>query len=292
MADESSPELTVENVGPAMNPAGILWGRRAWELLSLVRARSPLVQCITNFVSMDLVANSLLAAGASPAMVHSIHEIDAFTPRCDAIYVNIGTLSESWLPSMRAAASAAVNASRPWILDPVAVSASDFRMDACLGLVALRPAVIRGNPSEILALSSACRFSDSKGVDSSHESTDAVEAAMSLARTSNAIVAVSGAIDYVTDGQRVVDTQNGVPMLQKITATGCAVTALIAAFVAVDPSNPFEATVCALSIFGLAGEMGMDFARGPASLRMTLIDSLHGLDEQNVVSRVIVSPMP
>lgn len=162
MADESSPELTVENVGPAMNPAGILWGRRAWELLSLVRARSPLVQCITNFVSMDLVANSLLAAGASPAMVHSIHEIDAFTPRCDAIYVNIGTLSESWLPSMRAAASAAVNASRPWILDPVAVSASDFRMDACLGLVALRPAVIRGNPSEILALSSACRFSDSK----------------------------------------------------------------------------------------------------------------------------------
>ncbi|KAJ0966571.1 hypothetical protein J5N97_023488 [Dioscorea zingiberensis] len=291
MADESppAPEPADGNVGPARNPVGVFWGGRAWEFLSLVRARSPLVQCITNFVSMDLVANTLLAAGASPAMVHSIHEIEGFTPRCDALYVNVGTLSESWLPSMRAAASAAVGAGRPWVLDPVAVSASDFRMDACLGLVALRPTVIRGNPSEILALSSACRFSDSRGVDSSHESMDAVGAAMSLAEASGATVAVSGAIDYVTDGKQVVGTHNGVAMMQKITATGCAVTALIAAFVAVDPSNTFEATLCALSIFGLAGELGMDLARGPASLRTNMIDSLYGLDEQTVASRVIVS---
>ncbi|CAO2192419.1 unnamed protein product [Urochloa humidicola] len=124
------------------------WGRRAWSLLSAVRARAPLVQCITNLVSMDIAANALLAAGASPAMVHSLREVPDFTPRCDAVYVNVGTLSEDWLPSMRAAASAG----RPWVLDPVAAAASGFRMEACLELLALRPAVVRGNASEILAL--------------------------------------------------------------------------------------------------------------------------------------------
>lgn len=125
-----------------------------------------------------------------------------------------------------------------------------------------------------------------KGVDSSHESTDAVEAAKSLAKSSGCIVAVSGAVDFVTDGQRVVGAQNGVAMMQKITATGCSVTALIAAFVAIDPLHAFEATATALSIFGIAGEIGMDMAKGPASLRVHLIDSLYGLDQDTVVRRV------
>ncbi|XP_074585693.1 hydroxyethylthiazole kinase [Curcuma longa] len=276
--------LTVEIASSA---AG--WGGRAWGLLERVRSRAPLVQCITNFVSMDLTANALLAAGASPAMVHSLREIEDFTPRVDALCVNIGTLSEGWLPSMQAAAAAASRAARPWVLDPVAVSASDFRMEACLGLVALGPTVIRGNPSEIIALSSACRARDSKGVDSSHESLDALESAKSLACRSGSIVAVSGATDYITDGKKVIAAKNGVAMLQKITATGCAVTALIAAFVAVEPSNPLEATACALSIFGLAGELGLEMARGPASLRVHMIDSLHGLNTNAVLSRVKIS---
>lgn len=117
------------------------WSRRAWSLLSAVRARAPLVQCITNLVSMDITANALLAAGASSAMVHSLREVPDFPPRCDAVYVNVGTLSEDWLPSMRAAASAG----RPWVLDPVAAAASVFRMEACLELLALRSAVVRGN---------------------------------------------------------------------------------------------------------------------------------------------------
>jgi hydroxyethylthiazole kinase len=128
----------------------VWWGHRAWSLLSAVRARAPLVQCITNLVSMDIAANVLLAAGASPAMVHSLREVPDFTPRCDAVYVNVGTLSEDWLPSMRAAASAG----RPWVLDPVAAAASGFRMKACLELLSLCPAVVRGNASEILALAS------------------------------------------------------------------------------------------------------------------------------------------
>ncbi|MCL7051233.1 hypothetical protein MKW94_015474 [Papaver nudicaule] len=120
---------------------------------------------------------------------------------------------------------------------------------------------------------------------------DAIEAAKSLATSSGAVVAVSGAVDIITDGQRLVGVHNGVAMLQRITATGCAVTALIAAFVAVNPLHAFEATASALSVFGIAGELGMDMAKGPASLRMHLIDSLHGLDEATVLSRVNISCM-
>lgn len=264
------------------------WGRRAWELLSAVRARAPLVQCITNLVSMDMVANALLAAGASPAMLHCLREVPDFSPRCDAVYINVGTLSEDWLPSMRAAASAG----RPWVFDPVAAAASGFRMEACLSLLALRPAVVRGNASEILALASSSDNSSFKGVDSSHDSADALQAAKALANSSGAVVAVSGAVDFITDGEQVVTASNGVPMMQKITATGCAVTALIAAFVGADPSDALVAAACALAIFGLAGEIGMESAKGPASLRMHLIDALYGLDEQTVTSGVKISLLP
>ncbi|KAJ4956220.1 hypothetical protein NE237_013003 [Protea cynaroides] len=265
-------------------------GQKAWKLLTELRERSPLIQCITNFVSMDLMANTLLAAGASPAMLHSLQEIPDFTPHAHALCINVGTLSPDWLSSMKSAASLATQLGKPWVLDPVAVSASDFRMKACLELIELKPTVIRGNASEILALSNASMGPD-KGVDSSHRSVDAVEAAKSLAQASSAIVAVSGAVDIITDGQQVVGVNNGVAMLQQITATGCAVTALIAAFVAVDSLHAFEATASALSIFGLAGEIGMDMARGPASLRMHLIDSLYGLDQATVFSRVNITNM-
>uniref|UniRef100_A0A0D9Y8G3 Hydroxyethylthiazole kinase n=1 Tax=Oryza glumipatula TaxID=40148 RepID=A0A0D9Y8G3_9ORYZ len=271
------------------------WGRRAWELLSAVRARAPLVHCVTNLVSMDIAANALLAAGASPAMVHSLLEVPEFTPRCDAVCVNVGTLSEGWLPSMRAAASAG----RPWVLDPVAAAASEFRMEACLSLLALRPAVVRGNASEILALASRSLAASSssstttfKGADSTHDSGDALQDAKALARSTGAVIAVSGAVDYVTDGERVVGVSNGVAMMQKITATGCAATALIAAFLAVveEPSDAMAAAACALAVFGLAGEIGMESgAKGPASLRMHLIDALYCLDEQTVTSRVKIS---
>ncbi|KAF5182028.1 hydroxyethylthiazole kinase [Thalictrum thalictroides] len=240
---------------------------------------------------MDLMANTLLAAGASPAMIHTIEEIPDFTPHIDGLCINIGTLSSTWLPSMKAAATLANQLGKPWVLDPVAVSASDFRLKSCLELLNFKPTVIRGNASEILALSSASKGSD-KGVDSSHRSTDAVEAAKSLAKSTGAIVAVSGAVDVITDGQQVVGAHNGVPMMQRITATGCAVTALIAAFLAAEPLHALEATASALSIFGVTGEMGNDLAKGPASLRMHLIDSLHGLDEVAVISRVNITNMP
>ncbi|XP_078440106.1 hydroxyethylthiazole kinase family protein [Wolffia australiana] len=260
------------------------WGARCWELISAMRARSPLIQCITNLVSMDLMANVLLAGGASPAMVHALPEIEDFTPHADALLINIGTLSDAWLPSMTSAAVTSSLTGRPWILDPVAAYVSEFRMAACLSLLKLKPTVIRGNASEIIALSSASRLQGGKGADSSHGSEEAVDAAKDLARSSGAVVAVTGAVDLVTDGRRVVEISNGVPLLQKITATGCAVTALVAAFVAVAPLRAVDATACALSVFGLAGELAMQVSKGPGSLRVNLLDSLHGMDEQTVIS--------
>ncbi|KAI9194580.1 hypothetical protein LWI28_007337 [Acer negundo] len=274
------------------------WGPTVWSHLTALRDRSPLIQCITNFVSMDLVANTLLSAGASPAMIHSLQEFSDFTPHIHALYVNVGTLSPDWLSSMKAAALLANELRKPWVLDPVAAGSSQFRLNACLELLLLKPTVIRGNASEIIALSQAgIDMGPTKGVDSSHESMDAVEAAKFLAEKSGSIVAVSGAVDIICSsksiihGDRLVFVHNGVPMLQKITATGCAVTALIAAFVAAaaDPLHAFDATVSALSVFGIAGEMGMELAKGPASLRMHLIDSLYGLDQPALLSHINIT---
>jgi hydroxyethylthiazole kinase len=131
-----------------------------------------------------------------------------------------------------------------------------------------------------------------QGADSTHDSGDALQDAKALARSTGAVIAVSGAVDYVTDGERVVGVSNGVAMMQKITATGCAATALIAAFLAVveEPSDAMAAAACALAVFGLAGEIGMESgAKGPASLRMHLIDALYCLDVQTVTSRVKIS---
>ncbi|CAI8601932.1 unnamed protein product [Vicia faba] len=267
------------------------WGKRTWNLFSKIRTESPLIQCITNFVSMDLMANTLLSAGASPAMVHSVEEIPDFTPRVSALCVNLGTLSPDSLSAMITAAQICSELGIPWVLDPVAVSASSFRFDACVRLLGFKPTVIRGNASEIIALSSSSKSSSAKGADSTHDSMDAVEAAKLLARTSGAIVAVSGATDIVTDGNQVVGAHNGVALMQKVTATGCSVTALIAAFLALDKTHALDAAVSALAVFGVAGELGMKMAKGPASLRMHLIDALYGLDEATLLSHVNITSL-
>ncbi|KAL2923105.1 Hydroxyethylthiazole kinase [Bienertia sinuspersici] len=266
------------------------WSEKTNDILSKVRQKTPLIQCITNYVSMDLAANTLLAVGASPAMLHALEEIPDFTPQIDALYINVGTLSSTVLQAMKVAAELAVDLGKPWIFDPVAAGCSGFRLRACLDLLLLKPTVVRGNGSEIIALSRAS-LGDTKGADSVHESMDAIEAAKSLAQATGAIVAVTGAVDIVTDGKQVIGANNGVQMMQKITATGCSVTALIAAFVAVDPTHPIEAAAAALSVFGIAGELGMKDAKGPASLRVNLIDSLHGLDQVSILQHAKITPL-
>lgn len=141
---------------------GVEWGQQAWTYMKKLRQEAPLVQCMTNFVSMDIMANVLLSAGASPVMIHSIEEIPEFTPKVNALCVNLGTLTSDWLPAMKKAAMVAIMEGRPWVLDPVAAGATSFRLKACLELLGLNPTVVRGNASEILALFKGSADSTSK----------------------------------------------------------------------------------------------------------------------------------
>ncbi|KAK9833621.1 hypothetical protein WJX74_000869 [Apatococcus lobatus] len=247
---------------------------RAWELWQKVRHQKPLVQCITNFVSMDIMANTLLAAGASPAMAHSAQEVEDFSKLASALLVNVGTLTPDWTDGMQLAAKAAKQNGKPWVLDPVGAGATPFRTKVIMDLVKLQPTMIRGNASEIMAVAGAAV--QTRGVDTSAEVSDALQHAQQLARDLGCIVAVSGAVDKVTDGKRTLSVRNGVEMLTYITAAGCSVTALAAAFISAEPEDPLFATAAALSIFGLSAELGA-LGSGPGSLRVGMMDKLFNM---------------
>ncbi len=246
------------------------------KLLSELRAQPPLVHCITNFVAMNIAANVLLAAGASPAMVHAEEEAGEFAAIAGALTINIGTLSSSWLRGMEAAALAASQSGKPWVLDPVAHYATLFRRAAVDRLLELGPTVIRGNASEIIALSGG--ESQGQGVDSRDGVEQAEESARLLARTHGATVAVTGVVDFVTDGERAAWIEGGSALMPKVTALGCALTCLVGAFTAIRPAAPFEATVAALTTFAVAGEMAASRADGPGSFSPAFLDALAALD--------------
>jgi hydroxyethylthiazole kinase len=256
----------------------------AWMDLQAVRARSPLIQNITNFVSMDVVANCLLALGASPAMVHAEEEVEDFVTIAGAMVVNIGTLSPAWAASMEKAATRAATLGTPWVLDPVGVGATPYRTRIAAGLASLRPSVIRANASEVLALAGTTS-GPTRGVDSSHAAEDAIGAALELARTLRTVVAVTGAVDHVTDGERLLRVRNGHPMMTRVTALGCAASAIVGAFLTVT-DDPLHAAARALAVFGLAGERAAAISTGPGSLRWQLIDQLVALDRAAVQAGV------
>jgi hydroxyethylthiazole kinase len=250
-----------------------------WTGLAAVRERGPLVHNITNYVAMDLSANALLAAGASPAMIHAQEEAADFARIADALVVNIGTLSPPWVEAMHQAADVAADRGIPWVFDPVGVGATPYRTKTGIDLLERRPTVVRGNASEILALAGAAE--GGKGVDSAHQAADAVDAAAELAERTGGVVAVTGATDVVTDGSTTVTVEGGHPMMSRITALGCAASALVGAFAAVG-DDPFAATVSALAVLGVAGERAATAAAGPGSLRWRLLDELHSLDQRTV----------
>jgi hydroxyethylthiazole kinase len=248
----------------------------AYAALERLRAKRPLVHNITNFVAMSVSANVLLALGASPAMVHSVEEVEDFAAISDALVVNIGTLSPDWVTAMRRAAETMVRAAKPWVLDPVGCGATPYRTAAAAGLAELRPTIIRGNASEILSLSGAAGAGP-KGVDSTVGSDSALAAAKSLALATGAVVAVTGATDYATDGRRVVAVEGGDPLMPLSTALGCALSAVTAAFAAVE-TDPLAAAVDALAVFGAAGGEAASRLRGPGHLPAEICDVLYGMD--------------
>src|SRR5215218_4263184 len=180
-------------------------------------ARTPLVHCLTNTVVQTITANALLAAGAAPAMVDAPEEAGDFAAVASAVLVNVGTVHARTAEAMRLAARSAGAAGTPWVLDPVAVGGLVYRTELAAELVGLRPTVVRGNASEVMALAGA--GSGGRGADSAD---DAAKAAAELAARTGGVVAVSGAVDLVTDGRRTVRVGGGSALLTRTTGAGCA----------------------------------------------------------------------
>lgn len=254
-----------------------------WKRLNAVREQAPLVHNITNFVVMNNTANALLALGASPAMIHATDEVEDFVTVSRALVVNIGTLYSEQVAACKLAAARAKAVGVPWVLDPVGAGATPYRRTVAAALARLGPKVIRGNGSEILTLAQATSGSG-RGVDSVDASEAALAAAQRLAVERQTVVAVTGAVDYVTDGVRVAEIHNGDPLMARVTGLGCSATAVIGAFLAVEPEG-FAATLAALAVFGVAGEVAAGWAAGPGSLQVALLDALYTLDEATLEAK-------
>jgi hydroxyethylthiazole kinase len=251
-----------------------------WRTLQGVRERRPLVHVITSFVAADLTANLLLSAGARVVMAQDKAEAEDFVALADALCLNLGILTADRVEPMIAAARFAVELGRPWVLDPVGIGISAERRSLAMRLSGLQPTVIRGNAAEILAMAEG-EEAPIAGVDSSVDSAEALDAAHDLSRSTGALVAVSGPVDYVTDGSRLAAVANGHHLMARVTGVGCALSALMAACCTVE-EDVLAAASHALAILGLAGELAADEASGPASFRTGLIDRLYSLDQDSL----------
>ncbi|SAK62610.1 hydroxyethylthioazole kinase [Caballeronia catudaia] len=249
-----------------------------FSFVSRVRERAPLVHCLTNLVVTNFTANVLLAIGAAPAMVVAREEVGEFAPLANALSVNLGTLDVPQSRAIRAAVDAANGAGKPWVLDPVAVGPLAFRTEFALDLLDARPAAIRGNASEIISLSGGA--ASGRGVDSTAATDAALDAAQILALKTQAIVAVTGETDYVTDGRRTIALSNGSPLMTRVTGVGCALSATVAAFVgtASERGEFWAATVAAIAYSTIAGELAARDAALPGSFAVAYLDRLASLD--------------
>jgi len=260
------------------------------EDLCAVRERAPLVHNVTNFVVMQQTANALLAIGASPIMAHAEAELEELLAFAGALVLNIGTLDAPWISAMERALVAASGRALPVVLDPVGAGASRLRTETALRLLGRGGVtILRANASEILALAGAAAAT--KGVDSTHSSDAAREAARGLAARYDCAVVVSGVVDYCLDRTREVRIHNGVAMMARITGMGCTASALCGAFAAVQP-DALRAAVDAMAVMGVAGELALAAAQGPGTMAASFFDVLHRIDIAELDRRLRVDASP
>ncbi|QTE22604.1 hydroxyethylthiazole kinase [Polaribacter cellanae] len=255
-----------------------------WNNIVLVRKTSPLVHNVTNYVVMNNTANALLAVGASPIMAHAHQEIDEMVGLCEAMVINIGTLDEYWVQSMLTTAEKANALKKPFVLDPVGAGATHYRDRTLAKLIALRPTVIRANASEILALAKF-NATKTKGVDSTAQSTEAIEAAKVLNQTFGATICISGETDIIISKGQQVRVKNGNSLMTKVTGLGCSATAIIGAFIAVIEDRT-AAVTAATALMGVCGEIAAKSAKGPGSLQMLLLDKLYNITEEEFMHHI------
>jgi hydroxyethylthiazole kinase len=259
----------------------------AGQTLARIREQKPLVHQITNYVVMNETANATLALGALPVMAHAVEEVEEMVGLAGALVLNIGTLSPHWIEAMVLAGRAANARGIPVVLDPVGAGATRYRTDTARGLLAEVPIdVLRGNAGEIATLVGI--EAEVRGVESIAASGDPAELAREAAHTLDLVAAVTGPVDHVSDGERVVAVSNGHELMGTVSGTGCMSTALTGAFLAAGPDEPLEAAVEALVAFGVAGEDAAVDARGPGTFHAGLYDALAGLDPERLDERARV----
>lgn len=275
---------------PAEGHPSVEVAAAAADLLTRLRAAPPLTHCITNSVVTGFTANVLLALGAAPAMVDIVGEAGMFAGAASGMLINLGTPT----PEQRAAAAEAVAgataAGTPWVLDPVAIGVLPVRTALAGDLAALRPTAIRGNPSEILAL--AGQGAGGRGVDATDSPEAAEDAARALAGRWGSTIAVSGEVDLITDGRRTIRIANGSALLTRVTGGGCALGAVMAAFLGAaradgaDPAaaDPITAVAAATLVYTVAAERAALTASGPGGFATGLLDALDAVQPADVLS--------
>ena len=255
-------------------------------MLENVRAKTPLVHNITNYVTVNDVANVLLAAGGSPIMSDDADDVEDITSICGGLNINIGTLNKNTIPSMFLAGKKANELGHIVLLDPVGAGASRLRTDTANRLMQeVRFDAVRGNISEIKTLctgSGTTKGVDADAVDAVTEANldDGVALVKAFARQTGCIIAVTGAIDLVSDGERCWCIRNGRAEMSRITGTGCQLSALTTAFLVANPEHKLEAAAAAVCMMGLAGEIGwanMQPGDGNSTYRNRIIDAIFNM---------------
>lgn len=257
----------------------------AAELLSALRESPPLTHCITNTVVTGFTANVLLALGAAPAMVDIVDEAGLFAGVASGVLINLGTPTPEQRAASLEAVAGATAAGTPWVLDPVAIGSLPVRTALAHDLVASRPTAIRGNASEILAL--AGLTAGGRGVDATDTTDAASDAALALAARHGSVVAVSGPVDLITDGRRVVRVANGDALLTRVTGGGCALGAVMAAFLGTARTagtDPLTAVAAASLVYTIAAERAAARASGPGSFAVELLDALASVQPHDLAA--------
>ena len=255
-------------------------------MLENMRAKSPLVHNITNYVTVNDVANVLLAAGGSPIMSDDADDVEDITSICGGLNINIGTLNKNTIPSMFLAGKKANALGHIVLLDPVGAGASRLRTDTANRLMQeVRFDAVRGNISEIKTLctgSGSTKGVDADAVDAVTEANldNGVQLVKTFAAQTGCIIAVTGAIDLVSDGERCWCIRNGRAEMSRITGTGCQLSALMTAFLVANPDRKLDAAAAAVCMMGLAGEIGwanMQPGDGNSTYRNRIIDAIFNM---------------
>jgi len=252
--------------------------------LRTMRERKPLVHQITNYVVMNETANATLAIGALPVMAHAGEEVEEMARLASALVLNIGTLSGHWIEAMLLAGGAATVRGIPVVLDPVGAGATTYRTDTSRRILDLvHVTVLRGNPGEVATLVGA--DAEVRGVESMGAGIEPAELARTAARRLGVVASVTGPVDHVSDGERVLAVANGHELLATVTGTGCMSSALTGCFLAAKPEEPLEAAAEALAAFGVAAEDAAEGADGPGTFHARLYDALYALDPDTLDAR-------